>query len=62
MNNEPTNYGFDMMASIVTTKPFNKITVPEFCNAIRERLARIEEENEIGSFGYVDEYPEPLNQ
>ena len=50
------NYMFDCAASIESKKSFGDITVPEFCAAMRLRLDRVEQSDEIDSFGFCDEY------
>lgn len=50
------NYMFDCAASIESKKSFGDITVPEFCAAMRLRLDRVEQSDEIESFGFCDEY------
>ena len=50
------NYMFDVTGKIETSKDFNEITVPEFCEAIRARLNRLEQDNEIEAFGFCDSY------
>ena len=50
------NIMFDVAASIVTAKSFDELTVQELVSAVRERLDRIEADNEIEAFGFCDEY------
>ena len=45
---------FDVAASLETPKEFDDITVPEFCAVMRDRLDRLEKDNEIGAFGLCD--------
>ena len=45
-----------MAASIVTDKSFDELTIQELVSAVRERLDRIEADNEIEAFGFCDEY------
>ncbi len=48
------NYMFDVAASLETSKAFDDITVSEFCAAMRDRLDRLENDNEIEAFGLCD--------
>lgn len=50
------NIMFDVAASIVTDKSFDELTIQELVSAVRERLDRIEKDNEIEAFGFCDEY------
>ena len=50
------NIAFDCCASLDTHKDFDKLTVPEFVEAMRERLDVIEKENNIEAFGFVDSH------
>tara|TARA_B100000131_G_C17769188_1_gene472559 strand:- start:44 stop:208 length:165 start_codon:yes stop_codon:yes gene_type:complete len=45
---------FDVAASLETSKAFDDITVSEFCAAMRDRLDRLENDNEIEAFGLCD--------
>jgi len=47
---------FDVAASLETPKAFDDITVPEFCAAMRKRLDRLENDNEIEGIGFCDSY------
>ena len=48
------NHMFDVAASLETPKAFDDITVPEFCAAMRKRLDRLENDNEIEGIGFCD--------
>ena len=54
--NKKYNYMFDVAGEIETSKDFDEITVREFCEAIRKRLDRVEDNNEIEAFGLCDSY------
>jgi hypothetical protein len=51
-----TNIMFDLAASITTDKTFDTLTLGELVSAARDRLDRIEEDEDIEAFGYCDEY------
>lgn len=55
------NIMFDCAATIVTTKEFDDLTVAELVEAMRARLDRIQQGNEIEAFGLCDEYQEEEN-
>ena len=48
------NHMFDVAASLETPKEFDDITVPEFCAVMRDRLDRLENDNEIEAFSLCD--------
>ena len=48
------NHMFDVAGEIETSKDFDEITVPEFCAVMRDRLDRLENDNEIEAFGLCD--------
>lgn len=58
-NNSTTiqyNIMFDCAATIVTSKNFRDLSIEELVDAMRARLSRIEQDNEIEAFSFCDEY------
>ena len=51
-----TNFAFDFCADIESALDFDQIPVSELCNAIRQRLARVEATNDHGAFGMIDSF------
>ena len=52
------NIMFDCAASIVTSKTFEELTVPELVEARRGRLGNIQRDNEAEAFGFCDRFQE----
>lgn len=50
------NIIFDVAASIITDKAFDELTIQELVSAVRKRLDRIVEDDDIEAFGFCDEY------